>query len=86
MLCVQVRIGTNKESTASTDGILDYVLIRGILDIVEVAFSDHPTIPNVAAGDRGIGLGDVVAELANLVRAEPVSALAWFRLQPEMFA
>ncbi|MET8871035.1 hypothetical protein [Nocardia sp. NPDC004604] len=81
-----MRIGTNKESIASTDGILDYVLIRGILDIVEVAFSDHPTIPNVAAGDRGIGLGDVVAELANLVRAEPVSALAWFRLQPEMFA
>ncbi|MFI6366772.1 hypothetical protein ACIBG0_28935 [Nocardia sp. NPDC050630] len=76
MLCVQVRIGTDKESIASTDGILDYVLIRGILDVVEVAFADHPTIGDVAAGDWGIGLGDVVAQLANLVRAEPVSALA----------
>ncbi len=86
MLCVQVRIGTNKESIASADGILDYVLIRGILDVVEVAFSDHPTIRDVAAGDWSIGLGDVVAELANLVRAEPVSALAWFGLQSNMVA
>ncbi|WP_062987631.1 hypothetical protein [Nocardia anaemiae] len=81
-----MRIGTDKESIARTDGILDYVLIRGILDIGKVAFSDDPTIRNVAAGDWGIGLSDVVAELANLVRAQPMSTLAWFRWQSEMVA
>nr|BBE00883.1 hypothetical protein [Nocardia terpenica] len=83
-----IRIGTrvraDEEPVTVPQRVLHRMLILGPLELLQMTAADHPSLRQTIEHGRSVAFGDVVADPANLLRAQPRSVLSRLRRQPEL--
>ncbi|NQE67396.1 hypothetical protein NG2371_01848 [Nocardia gamkensis] len=67
---VGAGIGSDQEAVAIAERILDRGLEGRILEVIQSTVADNPRLGQVLEPGRGVGAGDVVADVAQVYRVE----------------